>query len=258
MLLQNKNAIIYGAGGAIGRVVAKAFAREGARLFLTGDHAKPIDELTREIGSAASAATVDALDERAVEAHADDVVGKAGSIDISFNLVSIPHEHGTALVDLGPDDFVQPIRQYAQTHFVTATAAARRMIPRRSGVVLMMTASPARMSTPFVGAFGAVCALVEAFAHTLAAEAGPSNVRVACLLSSGSPEAPGVEIAFGAHAKAHGITQDEFHAAQERRALLRRLTTLDEVGRVAAVIASDRASAITGTTVNLSCGAIVD
>src|SRR5262245_34545042 len=77
MLLEKKNAVIYGAGGAVGGAIARAFAREGARVFLTGRTQTSLDAIAEEIaalGGAVETAQVDALDEQAVEKHADTVV----------------------------------------------------------------------------------------------------------------------------------------------------------------------------------------
>ena len=95
MLLENKNAVIYGAAGAVGSTVARAFAREGARVFLTGRNLGAINILAKEIaaaGGTAETAEVDALDEEAVETHLDAVVEKAGTVDISFNAIGIPQQ----------------------------------------------------------------------------------------------------------------------------------------------------------------------
>jgi len=85
MLLENKTAILYGAGGGLGGGVARAFAREGARVFLTGRTRPKLDMLAADIkaaGGAAEVAVLDALDEAAVEAHAQAVVSQAGRLDI--------------------------------------------------------------------------------------------------------------------------------------------------------------------------------
>jgi NAD(P)-dependent dehydrogenase (short-subunit alcohol dehydrogenase family) len=259
MLLKEKNAIIYGAGGAIGGAVARAFAREGARVFLTGLTRPPIDDLTKEIAAAggiAEAALVDALDAEAIEKHADAVVKKVGSIDISINVISVPHKHGAALVDLSVEEFEQPIAGFARTHFLTATTAARHMISKNSGVILMMTAPPGRMPSTLTGAFASACAMIESFSRNLAAEVGLHSVRVACLRSSGSPEA--LHDVFALHAEAEGKTPEQFQADLEKGALLGRLTRLTEVANVAAFMASDWASSMTGTTANISCGSTVD
>jgi enoyl-[acyl-carrier-protein] reductase (NADH) len=132
------------------------------------------------------------------------------------------------------------------------------MIPRKSGVILMMSTTPDRRGIPLVGAFGVACAAIEAFSHTLAAELGPQGIRVLCLRSSGSPEAPGVQKASEAHATANGMTREKWLETYKEQTLLRRLTTLEEVADIAAFLASDYASPVTGTAVNLTCGAIVD
>jgi NADP-dependent 3-hydroxy acid dehydrogenase YdfG len=68
MLLRNKVAVIYGAGGAVGGAVASAFAREGAKLFITGRHRAAVEAVAKEVvstGGPAETAEVDALDEQA-------------------------------------------------------------------------------------------------------------------------------------------------------------------------------------------------
>ena len=110
----------------------------------------------------------------------------------------------------------------------------------------------------FCWGFGVACAAIEAFSHTLAAEIGPQGVRVVCLRSTGSPEAAGVHQSFAKHARAAGITLKQWQANYERQTHLRRLTTLTEVANMAVFVASDWASAVTGTAMNLTCGAIVD
>nr|WP_052762570.1 SDR family NAD(P)-dependent oxidoreductase [Jiangella alkaliphila] len=81
MLLENKNAVIYGAGGAIGGAVARAFAREGARVFLAGRTLASLEPVAEEIaaaGGTAETAQLDALDRERVDEHLDAVVATAG------------------------------------------------------------------------------------------------------------------------------------------------------------------------------------
>src|ERR1700756_5664960 len=166
MLLENKNAVIYGAAGAVGSAVAKAFAREGARLFLTGRDLGALDALAKEItaaGGAAATTEVDALDEKAVTDHVDDV-DKAATVDISFNAIGIPQQgiQGIPLTELPVDNFTSPINIYARAHFVTGRAAARQMIAQGSGVVLMHTPEPARLGIPLLGGMSPAWASMEA------------------------------------------------------------------------------------------------
>src|SRR6266545_7140883 len=144
MLLQDKVAVIYGAGGAIGGAVARAFAREGAELFLTGRLLAPVEAVAREIisaGGSARAAEVDALDERAVEEHLQSVIDEAGRVDISFNAVGIPDAKilGVPLIEMDVEQFSLPITTYTTSYFLTAHLAARHMIPNKSGVIMTVT-----------------------------------------------------------------------------------------------------------------------
>ena len=166
MLLEGKNAVIYGAGGSIGGAVARAFAREGARVFLTGRTREKLDKVSDDIrcaGGAAETAQVDALDEQAVEKHVGEVVERAGSIDVSFNAISIQDVQLIPLVDMSREDFASPIVIGTTAHLLTARAAARRMAERGSGVILTLSASAVRAYVPgvYVGGFGVACTAID-------------------------------------------------------------------------------------------------
>src|SRR6185436_15081148 len=159
MLLQDKVAVIYGAGGAIGGAVARAFAREGAGVFLTGRRRAPVEVVAKEVvsaGGSADAAELDALDERAVDEHLQSVMDRAGRLDISFNAVGIPNAKilGVPLVDLDIEQFSMPITSATRSYFLTARLAARRMVANGSGVIMTVTATHAREGIPLVGGYG--------------------------------------------------------------------------------------------------------
>jgi 3-oxoacyl-[acyl-carrier protein] reductase len=261
MMLNNKNAIIYGAGGAVGRTVALAFAREGANVFLAGRTLGKVNDVAKEIadlGGSAQAAEVDALDQASVERHAADVVKKAGSLDVSFNLISVEDSQGTLLVDMTLDDFLFSPSTSLHTQFLTMTAAARHMTAQKSGVILALTANVARIPSTYSGGFGVACAAIEALCRQVAIEVGADGVRVICLRSAGSPDSPGVKEALTIHAKNAGMTFDEFHAYAARGSMLKRMPWMAEIANVATFMASDGASAMTASVANLTCGAIVD
>ena len=112
MILQNKNAVIYGAGGSLGGAVAKALAAAGARVFLTGRHFGSVQKTAEEIlasGGLAETDQVDALDEIAISNHLDRVVQKAGTVDISFNATATRVVQNIPLVDIAVNDFMEPI-----------------------------------------------------------------------------------------------------------------------------------------------------
>jgi 3-oxoacyl-[acyl-carrier protein] reductase len=270
MLLENKNAVIYGGGGAIGGAVARAFAREGARVFLAGRTLAKLDHVARTIsaaGGTAETAQVDALDEQAVETHADAVAaktggGSAGGIDIALNAIGVVHVQGTPFAELSFEDYAHPISTYTQANFLTAKAVARHMMKRGSGVILTLSTPGSRMSgVGFLG-YGVTCGAIETFSRILAGELGPSGIRVICLRPDAIPEALATSHArevFSGFAERAGVTVDAMLAERARTGtLLGRFPTLDEVANFAAFAASDRASAMTGAIANLTCGSLVD
>jgi len=263
MSLENKNAVIYGAGGAVGGAVARAFARDGARVFLTGRDVGALDALAKEISAAdgvAETARVDAMDEVAVESHLDGVVEKAGTIDVSFNAIGIPQQgmQGIPLTELSVESFALPIATYPLAHFVTARAAARHMIKQQSGVILMHTPEPARLGVSLIGGMGPAWAALEGLNRAFSAEWAPYGVRAVCLRTSGMEATATIDVVFGLHAKAHGITKEQFTTAMSNMTHRKRATTLTELADVAAFVASDQAAAMTGTVANLTGGIIVD
>jgi 3-oxoacyl-[acyl-carrier protein] reductase len=258
MLLEQKTAVIYGAGGAIGGAVARAFAREGARVFPAGrSTGTPLEALAQEItqaGGVAEAAHVDAYDAQAIEGHLSAVVEKTGGIDISFNAISIAYTQGAPLVELPLEEFTLGITNVMKTQFLTTSAAARHMQKRGSGVILAITATPARMLLPNLGNFGVACAAIERLCKQLACELGPQGIRVICLRSAGSPDAPGVAGAIRTLAEVAGMSPEAFEAKLAERTLLKRMPKLAEVANMAVLMASDRASAMTAAVANVTCG----
>jgi NAD(P)-dependent dehydrogenase (short-subunit alcohol dehydrogenase family) len=258
MLIENKTAVIYGAGGAIGGAAARAFAREGARLLLTARNVAKLDALAEEIvgaGGVAETAQVDALDEQAVEEH----LAKAGRVDISFNAIGPgPAPHRVPLTELATDAFARPIDFYTRANFITATAAARRMSGQGSGVIVTLTAVPGRAPANLIGGSAPAWAAVEAFSRSLALEVGAAGVRVVCLRSHAIPETPLIEENFATAGQAAGVTSAQFRAMVEQGTLLKRLPTLAEVADTAAFLASDRAGGMTATVANVSAGSITD
>jgi NAD(P)-dependent dehydrogenase (short-subunit alcohol dehydrogenase family) len=262
-MLTDKIAVIYGAGGAIGGAVAHAFAREGATVFLTGRRAEPVEAVAKEIvaaGGSAEAAPVDALDERAVDEHLQSLIDKVGRVDISFDAVGLPNAKilGVPLVDLEVEQFSLPITAYTTSYFLTARLAARRMIPQGSGVIMTVTALHSRTGIPLVGGYGPAMAAKEALTRDLSVELAPHGLRVVGLRPQGMPETRTIKDAFEPRAKASGLTWEQWQEFLASRTHPRRLMTLEELATMAALMASDRASGMTGTTVNLTMGSLDD
>lgn len=263
MLLAEKNAVVYGAGGTVGGAVARAFAAEGARVFLAGRTRASAEAVAREIeasGGTAEAAVLDALDEEAVERHLDAVWDRAGGVDVSFNAVGFPQRgvQGVPLTELSPAAFEAPIAAYARTNFLTARAAARRMAPAGRGAIVTLTATPARMAAPLVGGMGAAWAAVEALTRGLAAEAGPHGVRVLGVRSHALPETPLIGEVTALIADGAGAEPDDLLAGMAAGTLLGRMPALREAVGLVVFAASERAGGMTGTVMNVSAGALAD
>ena len=258
--LENKVAVIY-SDGAIGGAIARAFAREGAHIFLTGRTAAKLDAIAGEIrnlGGVVTTTHLEALDEGAVQAHMEMLLQQTGKIDISFNAIGIPQKgiQGIPLTELATDAFLLPISIYAKSHFITARAAACVMVKQGYGVILMHTPNASRISPPFVGGMVPAWSALEALCRSLSVECGPKGVRVACLQTTGIPETPLIDEVWEIHGKSHGITHEQFHAVMEGMTHRGRLTSLKELADAAIFAASDEGSAITGTTINLTAGMI--
>ncbi len=263
MLLENKIAVVYGAGGSIGGAVARAFAEEGAEVFLTGHAPGPVEAVAADIraaGGFAEAAQVDALDEDAIDAHLQSVVERVGRVDISFNAVGIPDAGvvGVPLVDIDAEQFARPIDAYTRSYFLTARLAARRMSQAGSGVIMRVTALHSRTGIPLVGGYGPAMAAMEALTRDLSAELAPRGIRVVGLRPQAMPESSTIREAFEPRAAATGLTWEQWEELLASKTHPRRLMSLDEMAGVAAFLASDRASGLTGTIVNLTMGSLDD
>jgi len=266
-MLKDKVAVIYGAGGGIGGAAARAFASEGARVFLAGRRLAAVEVVAKDVvsaGGSAEAAQVDALDEQSLDGHLQAVVAKAGRVDVSFNAVGIASLYdagilGVPLTDLAARHFTLPVTTLVNSYFLTARLAARHMIPNRSGVIMTVTALHSRTGIPLVGGYGPAQAAKEALTRDLSAELAPQGIRVVGLRPHAMPETPTFQDAFEqGGAKASGMTWEQWQEVLASRTHTRRLMTLEETTNMAVFMASDKAAGMTGTTVNLTMGSLDD
>ena len=243
MLLANKTAIVYGAAGAIGSAVARAYAREGAEVHLAGRTEVTLvrtAERIRQDGGVAHVAQLDVLDEAAVQQHADAVAARGG-IDICFNATSNDDVQGSALTDMPFDEFMRPVTKSVTAHFIVATTVARHMAAR-GGVILVMAGG--REAIPELGGSHVAWSALAGLCRQLAAELGPSGIRVSWLLSPGSPGSEDQDPAPG--------------ASTTTGLLLARRPSYDDVANIAAFAASEWARTMTATELNFTAGAVVD
>jgi 3-oxoacyl-[acyl-carrier protein] reductase len=247
MLLEGKNAVIYGGGGTVGGAVARAFAREGAKVFLAGRTLEKLEAVAADIraaGGDTEVAVVDALDERSVDEHA----GQIGRIDISFNLISLGDVQGTPLIEMSVADFMAPVENAVRSTFLTARAAGRAMVRQGSGVLLLFGGSGEPIRDYRIGGLQVAYEALEAMRRQFASELGKHGVRVVTLRTSG--------VIDSIPERYEG--RDELVASLEGMTMLGRGAVLEDVGNVAAFVASDKARTMTAATANISCGALID
>jgi 3-oxoacyl-[acyl-carrier protein] reductase len=253
MILQNKNAIIYGAGGSLGGAVAIALAGAGARVFLTGRNLAPVQKIVDEIlasGGLAEVDQVDALDEKAITSHINNVVEKAGTVDISFNAIGLEDVQNILLVDMRMEDFVRPVTIAMQTQFLTATAAGKVMIKQQSGVILSLTATPGGIGYPYTGGFAPACCAIESLSRNLASELGVYGIRVVNIRSAGSPDSKVFKEAIDNDPQGMNILLRKM----EEDTMLKKLPSMADIANVAVFLSSDMAGKITGVTLDVTSG----
>jgi NAD(P)-dependent dehydrogenase (short-subunit alcohol dehydrogenase family) len=259
MILEDKSAVIYGGGGAIGGAVARAFADAGARVYLAGRTMSRLEKVAGDIGDVAGVAQVDAFDERAVAKHADAVAKDAGRIDIALNAVSLGFVHFRPFSDVGIDDVMRPIDGYLRTNLITIKAVARHMSAQRSGTIVLLSSGASQIVPGGALGYGTACVAIETITQRLAVELGPNGIRIACLrphlIADAASNGSLPSSMFEEKAAAVGLTVEEFlQQSAEHVTLLGRLPTLAQVADAAVFLASDRAGATTGAVFDLTSG----
>ncbi len=250
-LLTDKHAVIYGAAGGIGAGVARTFAREGAHVHLVGRTEEPLNALAAEIGDHAQTATFDAREATAVERHLDNLP----RLDISFNLISRGDVQGKPLHELSVDEVMAPLEGLRST-LVTARAAARKMLDQGSGVILWLTSGSAVGAAPGMGGTGPADAAIDNYMRQLARENGRRGLRVCGIWAAGIYDTFLRDGDTNVTRRASGMTAAQIDEMLGGIAALGRAPRLQEVADAAAFLASDKASATTGTVLNVTAGLV--
>jgi NAD(P)-dependent dehydrogenase (short-subunit alcohol dehydrogenase family) len=263
-ILQGKRALVFGAGGSIGTAVAREFAAEGAEVFLSGRTKSSVEAVSKAItsgGGRAHVAVVDALDDATVRDYVEEVAQQAGTIDIVFNAtgpLAKDYGNGKSAVELTIEEFMVPATTVLKSQFITARAAARRMVEQGSGVIIFLTGSPARGHVPGATAIGAAFGAIEALTENLAIEVGPFGVRAVCVRTVANADSRSIQQTTEFLAATINITKDQAIAQIADSNFLKRLAGVSDTARAAVLVASDNARMMTGTVVNATAGAALD
>jgi len=263
-MLQDKSAVVFGAGGSIGAAIAKEFAAEGARVFLAGRTKAGVEAVAKQIiavGGDARTAVLDVLEDASVSQYIEGVVKQVGRIDIVVDVagpLAKDYGNGKNAVDLSVEEFMVPLATMVRSRFLTARAAARHMIKQHSGVIILVTGSPARGHVAGATAIGAAFGAMENLTENLAFEISPLGVRVVCLRTLANTDSRSIEDTMEFLASQLPITKDQAIARIAQSSLLKVPATVQDTANAAVLIASDRARMLTGTVVNATAGAASD
>ncbi len=254
MLLANKNAIIYGAGGSLGGTIAQAFAAAGAKVFLSGIHLDSVENTAAKIrasGGLAEVRQVDALSKPEVDAFVAWVAGEHGAVDVSFNAIGLDDVQDIPLTEMSVEDFTRPISRAMQSQFLTGAAAGRVMRRQGKGVILSLTATPGGIGYPGTGGFGVACCAIESLSRNLASELGPYGVRVVNIRSGGSPDS---KVFVDAFSQIGAELASRILGTMEGDTMVKKLPRMQDIANVAVFAASDLAAMVTGTTIDVTGG----
>lgn len=260
MMLDSKDVLVFAATGAIGSEAARTFAREGARVWLSGRDSAALERLAREIraeGGSATCEVVDATDPDAVSDHVERTAESAGGVDAVFNAIGLPPAqlgYPAPSTTQDPDLFLKPMRIIAGSTFLTSRAAAAQMMRQGYGSIVTLSATLSGLAVPHMAGISATCGAIEAMTRSLAGEFGPAGVRVNCVRGSAMPETRTIQETSAGQARILGIEPGEM---QLPPTALRRPITVAETAATAAFLASDASSGMTGQVVTVAAGDVV-
>jgi NAD(P)-dependent dehydrogenase (short-subunit alcohol dehydrogenase family) len=261
--LKNKVAAVFAANGEIAREVAKAFARNGAYVFLSGRNPEKIEELAKEIeheGGHCEAHQVDVTDEKAIDKHLKHIVSKKAKLDVVFNGVGLRAAdagYGTPASELSFNQFMKPIELHVGSQFITSRLAAKYMMKTGiRGTIITLTASLSRIKTPFMAGITAACTAIEGMTRSLAAEYGRAGIKVICLNPTALVDTRTIKETNAANAKTAGIPEEQFAEMLQQGYLTGQSPTTKDIGQLAAFLATETGALLNSHVVDADFGSM--
>jgi NAD(P)-dependent dehydrogenase (short-subunit alcohol dehydrogenase family) len=255
VLLEGKNAIIFGAGLGVGRASALHFAAEGAKVVVAdidAERAKETTRLVEDAGGTAVAHTVDVSKEEEVAAAIAATVDAFGRLDVVYNNVGIPTPRlGMTFEEHTAEDFEKLYRVNVGGVFYGCKHAVIRFKEQGTGGAIVNTGSVAGLVGWGGTVYGATKGAVHQLTKAVAVEAAPFGIRVNALCPAAMP--------FTGFMAAGGVDLPEDTLAQVAESVgqghpLGKPITAEDCAHLAAFLASDRASNLTGVIVPVDGG----
>ncbi|MEL6342512.1 MAG: SDR family oxidoreductase [Myxococcota bacterium] len=257
-MLQDHHVLIFAATGAIAQGVARAFAAQGATLWLSGRDRRVealAAAISDETGVMAHCGIVDATDAAEVAAFVERAAREGGRVDAVFNGIGgTPAQlaYPRLTVEASVEDFMLPVRHILGSQFLTAREAGRVMSAQPSGgAIVTLSATLSGMTAPNMAGITAACGAIEAMTRALAGDFGSAGVRVNCVRGSAMPETRTIQQTFAGQAALMG---DDGPATLPP---LGRPITVADTASAAVFLASPLASGITGQVLTVCAGQFV-
>jgi NAD(P)-dependent dehydrogenase (short-subunit alcohol dehydrogenase family) len=243
--LEKKVAIITGAAGDLGFAVSKAYLDAGASIVLAGRDQDRLDRAIQKLGGSSDRVTtcvVNVADARQVNAMIDGVIQKLGQIDILVTAAGIQRRFPA--LTFNHDAWNEVLQVNLNGTFYCAQAAARHMISRNSGRIIMITSLTAEIGIPNIAAYAASRGGIRQLCKTMAVEWAQHSITVNCI---------------GPGRFRTKMTEDLFADASKRAKFLdvipmRRAGVPADLAGVSVFLASDASSYITGQSIYVDGG----
>jgi NAD(P)-dependent dehydrogenase (short-subunit alcohol dehydrogenase family) len=261
--LAGKVAIVTGAGSGIGRGIALAFAREGAKVIINDVNVKNAEAVAGEIKAQGQHAVVieaDVSRNDCVEDMVKKTLETFGRIDILVNNAGAGGENiGMPLSNLTEEDWDITYRVNLKAHFLTCKAVMPHMIEQKSGKIINISSIAGKTGSPLIPHYSASKAGVISFTQALARELAPHriNVNAICpgLLWTPMWEKMATELAERNPAQPKMSPRAVFEGAVQRSIPMQTEQTPEDIGMTAIFLASNESDQITGQAINVDGGA---
>ena len=254
MRLQNKVAIVTGAGSGIGKAIAEGFADEGATVAIADLNLEAAGKTAENIGSAATAVKVDVGEMESVEEMVKQVEADLGPVDILVNNAGVSYI--TPFHECSEELWDKTIRINLKGAFNCCRGVINDMLARKSGIILNMSSQSGKSGNSQYTAYCASKFAIIGLTQSLAVEYAGSGIRVNALCP-GVVFTPLWDEMIGDYAKKRNMKPEDVKPYFESKIPMGRLCNEDDVAKTAIFLASEEASYITGQSINLSGGTVM-